>query len=500
MSAPVEFTGERFLPECTGEIWVEHWHRYLFAAHFGAGKDVLDAACGEGYGSAWLARRARSVTGLDIDDETVRRASGKYQAAGLRFETGSVAAMPFADASFDCAISFETLEHVAEQDAMLAEFRRVLRPDGLLIISTPNRPEYSERRNFRNEFHVRELDEPEFHALIARHFPNQRWFGQKLLFNSGVWPLAATGGSGAEWIALDDVSRSRLPVPMYFIALASPRAIPETGRLTLMADPDETIYREFEQTVSRVGTLERLTQERDAQLRARAAQIAHLEALAVERERIVVERDRQLEAQSARAQKMESVIAEREKTLAERSRQLDAIGRRASRLDELVAEREKIIVQRDAELVACNERIDRAESLINQRDAELAAINARVSDAEKLIAHRETVIVERDRLLVQTNQRASALESLVVERERIIVERDAQLAAANELGARVTADLARANQSHRNAVEEIEAARRALQMEVARRGSLRWWFALPYLRLRRALNLEPPASEHRREA
>lgn len=186
MSAPVQFTGERFLPECTGEIWAEHWHRYLFAARFVAGKNVLDAASGEGYGSAWLARHAASVTGLDLDVPTVEAAKLKYASPTLRFESGSVTKMPFADASFDCAVSFETLEHLGEQEAMLRELKRVLRPDGLLIISTPNRVEYSERREFRNEFHVRELDEDEFRALLLLQFPAQRWFGQKLLFNSAV--------------------------------------------------------------------------------------------------------------------------------------------------------------------------------------------------------------------------------------------------------------------------------------------------------------------------
>src|SRR5437762_12815111 len=90
MPAPVDFTGERFLPECTGEIWAEHWHRYVFAATFVAGKDVLDAACGEGYGSAWLARHARSVTGLDLDLPTVTNARAKYTAPNLKFEAGNV--------------------------------------------------------------------------------------------------------------------------------------------------------------------------------------------------------------------------------------------------------------------------------------------------------------------------------------------------------------------------------------------------------------------------
>src|SRR5450756_603582 len=121
MPTPDDFTGERFLPECTGEIWAEHWHRYVFAARHVAGKDVLDAACGEGYGAALLARHARTVTGLDVDAPTIAAARAGCLAPVVRFETGSVAAMPFADATFDRVVSFETLEHLAEQQSMLAE-------------------------------------------------------------------------------------------------------------------------------------------------------------------------------------------------------------------------------------------------------------------------------------------------------------------------------------------------------------------------------------------
>jgi ubiquinone/menaquinone biosynthesis C-methylase UbiE len=497
MPDPVEFTGERFLPECTGEIWVEHWHRYLFAAPFVAGRDVLDAACGEGYGSAWLARTARSVTGLDIDVPTVRQARDTYPARNVRFEVGSVAAMPFGDASFDCAVSFETLEHIAEQEAMLGELRRVLRPDGLLIISTPNRPEYSDRRGFHNEFHVRELDEGEFHALIGRYFAHQRWFGQKLLFNSGVWPLGGPSVAKGEWTAIGEASH-RLPVPMYFIALASasPQSIP-AGAQSLLADPDEAIYREYEQTVSRGATLEQLVREREAlvterdrQLLARNDQVVHLESLLAQREQIIEERDRQLAAQSVRAASMEQLISQRDRELQDRNRRLDEIGRRASTLEALVTVRERIIVERDAELAAINARIDRVERLVVQRDGELAATNARMAEAERLIAHRESVVVERDRQLEATNQRAAALESLLVDRERLIVERDAELAAARVSAA---AEMARTAEN----IAALEAAKRNLQLEVIRRGGLRWWLALPLVRLRRALHLGTAPSEGR---
>ena len=72
MSA-LEFTGERFIPGTPGEIWLEHWHRYHFAARWAHGRTVLDVACGEGYGSALLARHAARVTGVDISPQAMSR-------------------------------------------------------------------------------------------------------------------------------------------------------------------------------------------------------------------------------------------------------------------------------------------------------------------------------------------------------------------------------------------------------------------------------------------
>ena len=94
--------------------------------------------------------------------------------------------------SFDLVVSFETLEHVEAQDRMLAGFARVLAPDGLLIISSPDRRTYSDVAGFRNEHHVRELYRDELEALLAKHFPAHRLLGQKLLFQSAIWDLGSS--------------------------------------------------------------------------------------------------------------------------------------------------------------------------------------------------------------------------------------------------------------------------------------------------------------------
>src|SRR6266404_3605010 len=108
----MEFTGERFLPTVEGELKTEHFHRYAFSFPFVRNKIVLDIASGEGYGSAFLARYAHYVVGVDIDSEAVTHANRKYATQqNLKFLTGGCDNIPLADASIDIVTSFETIEH-----------------------------------------------------------------------------------------------------------------------------------------------------------------------------------------------------------------------------------------------------------------------------------------------------------------------------------------------------------------------------------------------------
>jgi SAM-dependent methyltransferase len=165
-----EVTGERLVPGAQhGElVHAEHLARYRLAAGLAEGKRVLDAACGEGYGSALLARAgAATVAGVDIDEPTVQRARERY---GLDFQVADIASLPFGDGAFDLVVSFETIEHVPNPEAALAELARVLDPAGLLVISTPNKQESL----VPNEFHIREFTHDEFVALLSERFPAVR--------------------------------------------------------------------------------------------------------------------------------------------------------------------------------------------------------------------------------------------------------------------------------------------------------------------------------------
>lgn len=184
----LEFTGERFMPEITGNIYLEHMHRYLLSAPLVAGARVLDIACGEGFGSDILAQTAAEVIGVDISEDAIRHARQTYQRAGLSFQVGSVTAIPLPDQSVDYVISFETIEHIDAHQEMLAEVRRVLRPGGVFIVSTPEKSIYTDASGHVNPFHVKELYHDEFANLLAGHFSHVQMHGQKINFGSVIAP------------------------------------------------------------------------------------------------------------------------------------------------------------------------------------------------------------------------------------------------------------------------------------------------------------------------
>ena len=218
----MNFTGERFVPTEQGKIRLEHYHRYAAIRDVIAGKTVLDVACGEGYGSRFMSDVATSVTGVDISSEAVVHASTAYIRNNLSFRQGSATALDFPDESFDVVVSFETIEHLLEQAKMLAEIRRVLRTNGFLIISSPNRPIYSQESGEYNEYHVKELDFDEFDELLKIEFKNVQYFGQRMQMGSVIQPINGEFDSIRVWhddgVELN-LTSGQLIDPVYFLAI-----------------------------------------------------------------------------------------------------------------------------------------------------------------------------------------------------------------------------------------------------------------------------------------
>lgn len=272
MSDPLEFTGERFTPECVREIRYEHFHRYVFAREFIRGKNVLDAACGEGYGSAILAGAAESVTGVDLSADAVQHARSRYASENIEFEEADCTALPFDNDRFECIVSFETLEHLEDQEALLGEFRRVLQPDGFLLVSTPDKAIYTDRLENHNEFHVKELYRDQFETLLGHHFPACRLYGQKLLFQSAIWSLEEHPGAVHLQETGNGISASNRPpheaVYLLAVCAADEAALPARGAgLSLFDDVDESVYEHYYHEIRKNMAAGGILEERDREIR-----------------------------------------------------------------------------------------------------------------------------------------------------------------------------------------------------------------------------------------
>ena len=168
---PLALTGERTLPDVPEE---NYWYRrhlvvYEWIAARTHGRRIVDLACGEGYGSAVLARTAASVVGVEANPEAYEHARLKYAGDGLRFERDLVETW---SGGVDCVVFLQTIEHVQDPDAVLERVRRLIGPDGVAYVSTPNvltlAPAGQPRSG--NPWHVREYRPEELRALCGRHF------------------------------------------------------------------------------------------------------------------------------------------------------------------------------------------------------------------------------------------------------------------------------------------------------------------------------------------
>lgn len=219
------FTGERYLPTQLDKNSIEHIHRYAFATQFTNNKVVVDLACGEGYGAYMISENAKQVTGIDISDETITHAIKSYYKSNLKYVVGEAVKTHLPAKSVDVVISFETIEHHDKHIEMIMEIKRILKKDGVLIISTPDKNNYSIIPNYTNKFHIKELTTTEFFSLIQEHFVYVKELYQKVNYCSLI-----TTTDNSQFVEFDGNYNSitlnkQLVSPIYNIAIASDNEI-----------------------------------------------------------------------------------------------------------------------------------------------------------------------------------------------------------------------------------------------------------------------------------
>jgi len=154
-----------------------HLKRYEFARAYCKNSNLLDAACGAGYGSFYLSKEADKVTGIDIDAETIAYAKRHYKSLNLEFKAVDILKTGFDTGSFDVICSFETIEHLRDITAYLNEITRLLRINGIYIVSTPKAAKTNNSPH--NPYHTIEFSKKDFESLLGLFFEEVDMYGQR---------------------------------------------------------------------------------------------------------------------------------------------------------------------------------------------------------------------------------------------------------------------------------------------------------------------------------
>ena len=422
----MSFTGERYVPELRGQIYYEHFHRYAMVLELARDKDVLDIACGEGYGTAALALVARTAVGVDLDPDSVRHASARYMAMNVGFRAGDCTQIPAGDASFDLAVSFETIEHLSEQERMLSELKRVLRPDGLLVISSPNKLVYSDGRCIHNPFHQRELYFHEFRDMLRSFFPKVRIFGQRVFAASAVHPLRGAADE-TRWLGPSTVAEATLgalPDPEYFVAICGRNESTELPDLcSVYLDPRDELLADIRsgglasgcsggQTVLEApvqpGVLTsaplQIDDEAELQLAALRSELAKVECELTER----VNQVKSLEAHTAAELAQERETATRLESVHQQEHQVFAA--RVAELEQIASEAHERQAALERAIESLTVEREQLEAILTERgevDFELATVREENlelrRETERLVAQLKIERLNEDELAHRAN-------------------------------------------------------------------------------------------------
>ena len=411
----LEFTGERVIPGLVEtNLFNEHFARYRFAARFTENRTVLDAGCGSGYGSA-LFTNAQLIVAIDFSNDAVQHARAHFALPQTRHAQARCEALPFADSSFHLVAAFEVIEHLTDWQALLTEARRVLRPEGLLFVSTPNKAYYAESRAAAgpNPFHSHEFEYDEFRLALQAVFPNVALWCQN--HADGIVFAAEHSLSGELIVEAQGTPESA----HFYLAVCSAGTLPPSTDFAWMPESANVL----QARERHIGLLKTEVAAKSEWLETLQANHA---ALQTEHETVVAELERanawalglngQLSEAKQWGKALEAEIARSRAVIQARDLELASF---QTWVAELQAERDASIARLDRELSTAN----------TLWAAEVARVEAELQSTH--LAY-ETILATREReLLAEIVRLESESAKLAADYREILTQRDNETAATH---------------------------------------------------------------------
>ena len=480
----MEFTGERIVPgKVNADLLNEHLCRYRFAQLLVKGKVVLDIGSGVGYGSKILAEKASSVVAIDLSEEAVRYANEQYAGDNIEMLVGDGRGLPLASDSVDVVVSFELIEHLHSQQAHLHEVDRVLKPNGLTVISTPNRIFYSQESNQTNPFHTREFDFREFNSFLKSVFSCV-----EIYFQNHVAGLIVGNPTLSRDVTtlLQEESLDLQATSNFFVGVCTQgrNHQPHLGNYCLLPGSGN-LLRERQQDIERLelevakldSTLTELQGEYDErtnwalqlnrQVESRDQSLLRLRKEFEERSRRAEKLSRRLEARDKALERLRSEFEERSRWAEDLSHQVEARGKALGELQSEFEERSRWAEQLSRRLQARDRALGRLRSEFEERSHWAENLSRQVEARDKALGELQSEFEERSRWAEDLSRQLKAIEEAQLKLQSEFEER-------TEWALRLDTELQRSQAELQRSQAELQRSQAELQRSQAELQQARW--------------------------
>lgn len=434
----MEFTGERVVPgKVPADLYNEHLTRYLFAKELiQPNQIVLDAGCGTGYGTSVIsAVSGVEVYGIDIADEAVDYAKAHYESHNCKFVPMDLLDISFSNKQFDAVVSFEVIEHLEHPEKFLQGIKSTMKPNGFLVLSTPNRKMYSDSTpDYKNPYHVREYYHDEFAELLQGAFSHVQLYAQDFAQGMVVQGLQDSGVEYeiAKYRPLAAISENRAEEASFFIAICSdversvePRCMFPFTSNNILAEKDRYIAALRHEIEAR----EEATSFLQNELHTQASWIETLQHEVAKRDETSKYLQREVRAKTDWIHALQLEVTKRDETTVYLQRESSTKTSWIESLQREVGKRDETTTYLQSQLSTKEEQLNSLQQRVVKQDEAISRLQREQEDKLRWIESLQQEVAKRDEATLflqrelQTNAEwIAALQQEVKKRDESVTE------------------------------------------------------------------------------
>jgi len=383
----LKFTGERLIPHQPElmNLFQEHITRYMFCTQFVKNKSVLDAGCGTGYGSYLLSQQgAKSVIGIDNSKEAIQYAQNNFKDKKLKFIEDDSTKSNLSDSSINVVVAFELIEHLENPKSFISDVNRILKKNGLFILSTPNKITY----NAANPFHHKEYTENELVNFLKKSFSNVSIFYQS--YPSSLAIHQPKNNFGVQELNIEGNSGKNDENALYFLAVCTNAKLPIHSSKLFLFDEKTSLLKNFPILQKQIRKLDNEIIEKDAIF-------SELQKEFEERSQWALSLDKEVEERKKQTLHFKEISEQKEQELAK-------IQNESQQKEQELAKIQNESQQKEQELA-------KIQNESQQKEQELAKIQEEIQQREKKISYYEKEISNKDELLEEKRNELKNLQT-----------------------------------------------------------------------------------------